>query len=94
MSSKILVTFGDSCTYGDGLEDCYADGNPGKKPSKFAWPTLLASQMNYDIANLSRPGASNKEILHKVLNTKLPDNAIVILGWSFFNRTCIIKNIL
>lgn len=93
MNRKILVTFGDSCTYGHGLKDCIADDgfNPGKKPSKFAWPTLLASRLDYDIVNLSRPGASNKEILHKVLDTKLPDNAVVIMGWSFYNRTCIIK---
>ena len=93
MSRKILVTFGDSCTYGHGLEDCLAaDGfNPGKKPSQFAWPTLLASKMDYDLANLGIPGASNKEILHKVMNTKLPNNAVVIMGWSLFNRTCIIK---
>ena len=93
MNRKILVTFGDSCTYGHGLKDCIAkDGrNPGKKPSKFAWPTLLAEQMDYDCVNLGIPGASNKEILHKVLDTKLPDNAVVIMGWSFYNRTCIIK---
>tara|TARA_B100000927_G_scaffold269526_1_gene245010 strand:+ start:2208 stop:2828 length:621 start_codon:yes stop_codon:yes gene_type:complete len=89
MSRKILVTFGDSCTYGDGLEDCLPPQM--ENPSKFAWPTLLASKMDYDVVNLSKPGASNKEISHKVLSTKLPDNAVVIVGWSFYNRTCIIK---
>lgn len=89
MSRKILVTFGDSCTYGDGLQDCLPPKMPN--PSKFAWPTLLASQMDYDLVNLSKPGASNKQISHTILSTKLPDNVIIIVGWSFYNRTCIIK---
>ena len=89
MSRKILVTFGDSCTYGDGLQDCLPPKMPN--PSKFAWPTLLASQMDYDLVNLSKPGSSNKQISHTILSTKLPDNAVIIVGWSFYNRTCIIK---
>ena len=67
MSRKILVTFGDSCTYGDGLQDCLPPKMPN--PSKFAWPTLLASQMDYDLVNLSKPGASNK--LYRKLYIKI-----------------------
>ena len=116
MKQKTLVAFGDSCTFGHGLEDCIAsDGfNPGKTPSKFAWPTLLAEKLNASCSNLGIPGASNKEIWNKIMNTKLgayqtteikngvrqsvmrgnPDenrNIIVIIGWSLFNRSCVLR---
>ena len=72
--NKTLVAFGDSCTYGHGLKDCIAaDGvNPGKRPSERAWPTELADEFkDIPYANLGIPGASNKEIWNKIMNTKL-----------------------
>ena len=51
-----LVAFGCSNTYGEGLPDCWVDknGDPsrtkagfhGPKPSKLAWPRLMANNMN------------------------------------------------
>ncbi len=97
--NKTLVAFGDSCTYGHGLKDCIApDGvNPGKSPSEMAWPTELAynfaptNSEEIPYANLGIPGASNKEIWNKIMNTKLDHNNIVVIGWSLYNRTCVIN---
>ena len=94
MTQKTLVAFGDSCTYGHGLKDCIAsDGiNPGKWPSKFAWPTHLAGEwIDMQVGNLGIPGASNKEIWNKIMNTKLDSNNLVVIGWSLYNRSCVIK---
>ena len=42
-----LVAFGCSYTYGHGLPDCImAKGRAGKRPSKFAWPYLLAKKLD------------------------------------------------
>ena len=94
--NKTLVAFGDSCTYGHGLKDCIAaDGvNPGKSPSEHAWPSRLAEEFTNPPqahANLGIPGASNKEIWNKIMNTKLDHNNIVVIGWSLYNRTCVIN---
>ena len=45
-----LVTFGCSYTYGHGLPDCImAKGRAGKRPSKFAWPYLLAKKLDMSV---------------------------------------------
>ena len=89
---KKIVAFGDSCTYGHGLIDCFKkNGDPGDKPSKLAWPQLLAKQFEAKSYNLGIPGASNKEIANRILKTKLDKDATVIVCWSYVDRHCIIK---
>lgn len=83
-----LVAFGCSYTYGHGLADCHIPPNlPGKFASNLAWPSLLANQLNVDVVNCSNPGASNIQILWKLLNFKFEINDICTVLWSHFGRS-------
>lgn len=82
-----LVAFGCSYTYGHGLPDCHVPpDHPGDKPSKFAWPQLIANELHYECLNLSEPGSGNFQILMNVLRTKFNSDDLVILGYSYFSR--------
>ena len=88
---KRLIAAGCSLTYGHGLPDCvdrYDQKHPGPEPSKMAWPGLLADQLNRACINLSRPGSSNKQIWHTLLNFNFEPDDIVIVYWSFIYRHC------
>ena len=88
-----LITFGCSFTYGHGLEDCFTPPyGAGLVPSKFAWPQLVANDLNMDCVNMSSPGSSNKEILNTLLNFKFNSTDVVVIMWSFIERWCKIKN--
>ena len=88
-----LITFGCSFTYGHGLEDCFTPPlEPGPIPSKFAWPQLVANDLNMDCVNMSSPGSSNKEILHTLLNFKFNSTDVVVIMWSFIERWCTLKD--
>ena len=88
-----LVTFGCSYTYGHGLSDCFTPPyGAGPVPSKFAWPQLVANELNMDCINMSAPGVSNKEILNTLLNFKFDSTDVVIVMWSFIERWCLFKN--
>jgi hypothetical protein len=83
-----LVAFGCSYTYGHGLPDC-TDGNLGcgPNPSNSAWPKLLADKLGYTIANMSKPGAGNTEILWRLLNFKFDADDVCVIMWSYFSRS-------
>jgi hypothetical protein len=83
-----LVAFGCSNTYGEGLPDCWDDGQAGPKPSKYVWPQLLADDLNLECVNLSVPGTSNKQICNDILNTNFKPTDIVFIMWTYFSRTC------
>jgi hypothetical protein len=88
---KRLIASGCSLTYGHGLPDCVSKQNikhAGKKPSELAWPSLVAEKLNRNCVNLSRPGASNKQIWHSLLNFDYQPDDIVIVYWSFIHRYC------
>lgn len=97
-----LFAYGCSHTYGEGLRDCWIpagktiDGivgpDAGSLPSKYAWPKLLADKMEIECHNYSRAGVSNKFIWHKILNTPFNEKDIVIVLWTYYNRTCILEN--
>lgn len=89
-----LVAFGCSNTFGHGLEDCYNKENngPSWKPSKFAWPNILAEKLDRQCINLSVPGSSNKIIWHTLLNTSFRFNDVVFVLWTFPERYCIITD--
>ena len=76
--------FGDSVTYGHGLEDCFnpIDNTPGKQPSKFAWPAKLGS----DYINYAVPGCSNKHIARRVADTTFEQNDICVVMWTYLDR--------
>lgn len=90
---KTIVAFGDSYTYGHGLEDCcIQQGNEslaGSVHSQYSWPTLLANDLSYNLKNYSHPGISNLAILHKILNTKFDENSVCVIMWSYYTRDMI-----
>ena len=84
-----LVAFGCSNTFGSWLPDTE---DRISKPSKFAWPQILADKLNLECVNLGSPAASNKEIWWKILNYQPVKTDIVIILWSWYDRYCIITD--
>jgi hypothetical protein len=89
--SNRLITFGDSFTYGHNLEDCTAHDHQDKFPSKYAWPAVLGSLLDYEVINKSSPGSSNIEILSNILDFKFKSTDLVIVGWTLVHRDLIYK---
>jgi len=82
-----IITFGCSFTYGHGLRDCInAKLGPGKYPSKFAWPNLIAQKLNKENVNMAYCGASNKHIAHLVDNFQFHETDICLIQWTFIDR--------
>lgn len=82
-----LVAFGCSYTYGYGLPDCFIPPNsPGTDPSIYSWASIVAKGLKLSCDNKSRPGASNFEILEKILSYEYEPDDTVIVMWSFHER--------
>jgi hypothetical protein len=93
---KRLIAFGCSMTYGHGLPDCFVPPcHDGPTPSQFAWPALVANRLDLSIDNQARCGASNLEILNKILEYDYQKDDTVMVMWSFTDRDLIFgrKNI-
>ena len=88
---KRLITFGCSLTYGYGLLDCYIEGGPGKVPSLLGWPSTVARHLGRECVNMSKPGVSNKFIWNRVVNFEFNSSDIVIIHWTYTNRSCIFR---
>lgn len=91
-----LVCYGCSITYGEGLSDCWNKElkSPLDYPSKLSWPAILSHKLKCDYENRSVSGISNKAISHKILNTDFSSDETVVILWTFFERSCILENIL
>jgi hypothetical protein len=88
-----LIAFGCSLTFGHGLPDCHQEPNqPGKQPSKYVWPEVIAKRLGRICINLSEPGSSNKRIWHNVINFKFKKDDIVFILWTYNERWCLLKN--
>lgn len=83
-----IVTFGCSFTYGSALADTY-EFKPG--PSIYAWPNIVAKELNMECVNKGIPGAGNKEILHYIQDFDFRADDIVCILWTYQDRWCIIK---
>lgn len=83
-----LFAAGCSMTYGHGLEDCYdiVKQQPGKEPSKLAWPSMLAKQMKTEVINLSKPGGSNDHAISQLIKSNISRHDTVVVLWSFLTR--------
>lgn len=82
-----LVFFGDSFTYGHGLDDCLCSENkPGNCPSQLGWAAQLADMFGTVHVNLSKPGCSNQYIFKLIRETEFQANDLVIVQWSFVDR--------
>lgn len=72
----MLLTTGDSFTYGTELED-----------NSKAWPYILAGYLNTDVVNLAEPGASNDFILRSTVEgIKTHNPSLVIVAWTTPDR--------
>lgn len=85
MDSTNLVAFGCSYTFGTG----YSGPDFLFKPYEHAWPSRLAEKLSKRCINLSRPGASNIEILNKILTYNFRSSDTIVIMWSFFERDMI-----
>lgn len=84
-----LVAFGCSYTRGTGLDDVWnfkKDCSIFPEPSKYAWPQLVADELNVECINLGKGGYSNKAIWHTIINFDFKPSDIVFIHWSFFDR--------
>lgn len=83
-----LIAHGCSFTYGHGLKDCHIPpNNPGPKHSNLAWPSKVSKHFDINLVNLSHPGASNKLILHKILEYEdYKKDDIVVILWTYNRR--------
>jgi hypothetical protein len=88
MESKRLIAFGCSLTFGHGLPDHTDDS---RKPSKFAWPQILADLLKRKCVNISDLGNSNKEIWHDAVSFDFLESDIVFINWSYIERFCIFE---
>lgn len=91
-----LITFGCSFTYGSGLPDCCGENGSGPDPnitpaSKMGWPAVLAKDLDLELINCSKPGASNLEILYHILNFKFNESDTVVVMWTIHNRDIFFK---
>jgi len=84
---KIVNLFGDSHTYGDGLEDCGHD-RPWQQHSLHSWPYHMfpASQ----IKNFSYPGCSNDTICLRLARHTTKQNIVMIM-FTYPERLHLIK---
>jgi len=87
-----LVVFGSSDTYGAHLPDCNPDTQLEIKPSVYAWPNILGEKMSMPVNNMATPGASNKEILLSILTSSIVETDLVLVCWTYVNRTYIVKD--
>tara|TARA_B110000503_G_C7171345_1_gene424420 strand:+ start:1508 stop:2260 length:753 start_codon:yes stop_codon:yes gene_type:complete len=68
---KRIVAFGDSNTFGHGLEDNIIDKNGFEDynvPSQYAYPVLLGEHFNVPVKNLAIPGCGNETIIRLLCN--------------------------
>lgn len=88
MQNTRLITFGCSITFGQGLEDCYKPevNQAGDEPSKYAWPSVLATHLSLPLINKSLPGSSNLQILKAILEFDFQESDLVIVMWSHPDR--------
>jgi len=88
-----IVAFGCSYVAGDAMPDVWEKNkrNKLKKIKKgkslITFPGLIATELGLKFVNNGISGASNKEILEAIENFEFDKDDVVILHWSFVNRT-------
>lgn len=73
----MILTLGDSFTWGDELADRTAE----------AWPYLLGQRFNHEVTNLGEPGASNDQIVRLAVEETVKQRYdLVVVAWADQNR--------
>ena len=83
-----LLVIGDSFTHGLELPDCpMHDGSATSPPSCLAWASLLATDLNYELVNLSIPGGSNSRIFRLAVDESVRNRYdLVVCQWTEISR--------
>ena len=76
-----LVVFGCSNTEGQGLIN----------PKEEVWGALLAPKIDRELVNRAKQGASNKYIAHAINEFVFEPDDLVIIAWSYLNRSCVLR---
>ena len=76
-----LVVFGCSNTEGQGLIN----------PKEEVWGALLAQHLGRDLVNNAKQGASNKYIAHSINEFAFKPDDLVIIAWTYLNRSCVLR---
>jgi|TARA_B110000208_G_scaffold191739_1_gene259868 lysophospholipase L1-like esterase len=91
-----LIAFGCSHTQGQGLSDTIDPNNTSIRsntgcPSKFAWPQLIANELNLECINLGVPSGSNKLITGLVSDFEFKAGDICAILWTHYDRWAIFR---
>lgn len=78
---KRLVAFGCSLTYGDELSDCVNKTCGESLPSEYAWPSILAKDIDRECVNMGYMGASNSMIVRLVSRYLYDRNNLMEYDW-------------
>lgn len=89
MKPERIVVFGDSYSYGQGLDGTNI-AHPTPHPQ--AWPFVLGKQLDIPVLNCSMPGLSNKLIMWAALNFPVKETDLVVFCWSCPQRTATISD--
>jgi len=83
-----LLAIGDSFTHGLELPDCpIHEGSATSAPSQLSWASKLASDLGYELTNLSIPGGSNSRIFRLALDKSLKNSYdLIICQWTEISR--------
>lgn len=82
----ILKSFGCSFIFGTDLPD---DGREKMfaTPSKYTWPSHLATHLGYEHRCYARPGIGNLRIMERVLSQAANiEPAFFVIGWTWIDR--------
>jgi hypothetical protein len=73
----MILTVGDSFTYGDELDDRLNQ----------AWPYLLGKSLDQDVVNLGQSGTCNDSMVRKIIEQTTTDHYdLIIVAWTDHNR--------
>ena len=88
MKKNRLISFGCSLTQGAALDDNWDNDKQERlsNTSVYAWPQLVANELNLECINTATGGASGKEIWHNIINFDFQENDIVFVQWPDVNR--------
>jgi len=74
----MLITFGDSFTYGFNFEEA--------ERNSVIYPSLIGEILEQEVLNTAAPGGSNWRIARQLQSIKLSEEDTVIIAWSIPNR--------